>query len=62
MLKKLSTKDSLNTNFNKISNEANVEEAIQILKHSESDNIIIVNQDKYVGFADLNNLIKTNEN
>ncbi len=62
LLKKLSTKDSLNTNFNKISNEANVEEAIQILKNSESDNIIIVNQEKYVGFADLNNLIKTNEN
>lgn len=61
LLKKLSAGDALNINFNKISNEATVEEAIQIIKNSGSDNIVIVNQDnKYIGFADLNSLMKLN--
>ena len=62
LLKKLPVKVAMNTQFNKISNEAHVDEAIQIIKNSKSDNIIIVNQEnKYVGFTDLHNLIKTNE-
>jgi Mg/Co/Ni transporter MgtE len=62
LLKKLPVKVAMNTQFNKISNEAHVDEAIQIIKNSKSDNIVIVNQEnKYVGFTDLHNLIKTNE-